>query len=914
MEAVEVLKHVKRAFASTLGDFFYYDIGALQELGLAKDVDKMPVSLKILLENVLRGLESGVATLDDVRAVGGVSARGREIPFMPARVLLQDFTGIPLIVDLAAMRDLFKELGEDPAKINPQIPSHLVVDHSIQVDYFLSSDAYLKNLELEFSRNRERYSLLKWASAAFKNFSVIPPGRGIVHQVNLERLASVVEFRMSNGWRLAFPDSVLGTDSHTPMVNGLGVVGWGVGGIEAEAMMLGQPYYMPLPEVVGVRLVGELQAPALATDLALTVTELLRKKNVVGKFVEFFGAGLKSLTVTDRATVANMAPEYGATVGLFPIDEQTLQYLALTGRPPDHVKSVKEYTILQGLFVEDHEAYTPSYAEVVELDLTDVEPSIAGPTNPEDRIRLREAKERLLRLMKVKTPTTRSVGAGRAGDWEAEGGPGWVNKAPGSIPLTIDGELIDITDGAVVIAAITSCTNTSNAAAMISAGLLARNARLRGLKRRPYVKTSMAPGSAVVHDYLEEAGLMPYLSELGFHIVGYGCTTCIGNSGPLIPEVEEAIKKYDLHTVAVLSGNRNFEGRIHPLVKGSFLASPALVVAYAIAGRIDIDFYSEPLGTSPDGHQVYLMDIWPKEGEVLRIIQEKIRPEMFIQRYTDIYSGVGGWDELAPKHTQTYEWDPNSTYIRRPPFFEDFQREPAAVGDIRGARVLLLLGDRVTTDHISPAGAIPPTSPAGKYLRGLGVDPVEFNTYGARRGNHEVMIRGAFSNPRLRNFLPEDGEGGWTIHQPGGAKMTVYEAAMRYKAEGTPLIVIAGKQYGAGSSRDWAAKGTYLLGVKAVIAESFERIHKSNLIGMGVLPLQFEEGQGWRTLGLTGREIYEIEMDEPKPGKRITVRAHREDGTTITFKALARLDTPMEVEYYKHGGILPYVARRLLSR
>jgi aconitate hydratase len=913
MESKEVIKNVKRELRIPKGRLYYYSINALEEIGLAKRVDSMPLSRKILLENVVRSLDSGVATLDDVRAVGH-GMGGLEIPFMPSRVLLQDFTGIPLIVDLAAMRDLLHKLGDDPAKVNPVIPTHLVVDHSIQVDYFLSKDAYLKNLELEFVRNWERYTLLKWASQAFKNLAVIPPGRGIVHQVNLEKLATVVEVRRLNGVELAFPDTVLGTDSHTPMVNGLGVLGWGVGGIEAEAVMLGLPYYMPVPEVVGVRLVGELQPPALATDLALTITELLRKKNVVGKFVEFFGPGLKGLSVMDRATVANMAPEYGATVGLFPIDDATLQYLRLTGRPEDHVRLVKEYATLQGLFLEDYELYSPLYSEVIELDLSEVEPSIAGPTNPEDRVRLREAKAFVTRLLRSSKPTPATKEGRSAGDWQSEGGPGWVEEQNRVISLVIGGETVELSDGAVIIAAITSCTNTSNAAAMIGAGLLARNARLRGLARKPYVKTSMAPGSAVVHDYLEEAGLTRYLDELGFHVVGYGCTTCIGNSGPLIPEVEEAVKSKDLYTVAVLSGNRNFEGRIHPLVRASFLASPMLVVAYAIAGRIDIDFYSEPLGIAQDGSPVYLRDIWPSREEIRRLMREKVRPELFQKRYEEIYSGVGSWDQLAPAKTVTFNWDPNSTYIRRPPFFEDFKRTPEKVEDVKGARVLLLLGDRITTDHISPAGAIPPTSLAGKYLRSLGVQPTDFNTYGARRGNHEVMIRGTFANPRLKNFLLDDGEGGWTIHLPSGAKMTVYEAALRYKEEGTPLIVIAGKQYGAGSSRDWAAKGTRLLGIRAVIAESFERIHRSNLIGMGVLPLQFEEGEGWRTLGLTGREIYDIEVGELRPRKKVTVRARRDDGDVISFTVTARLDTPTEVEYYRHGGILPYAVRKVIER
>ncbi|MEM1922720.1 MAG: aconitate hydratase AcnA [Nitrososphaerota archaeon] len=907
------LEQVKKRVQTPLGEAVYYDLKVLEEAGLARGVDSMPPSIKILLENVVRSAAGGVASMEDVKIVGGFSGQQdgrREIPFMPGRVLLQDFTGVPLIVDLAAMREVVARLGGETSNVNPKIPTHLVIDHSIQVDFFASKDAYLRNLSLEFSRNRERYTLLKWAQDAFKNFYVVPPGRGIVHQINLEYLAKVVSVEVQGpDGLIAFPDTLLGTDSHTPMVNGMGVLGWGVGGIEAEAVMLGQPYYMPLPEVVGVRLVGELRPPATATDLVLTVTETLRRRDVVGKFVEFFGPGVATLSVPDRATISNMAPEYGATVGLFPIDNHTIKYLLMTGRDPAYVKFVEKYAKLQGLFTTDYNREA-RYSMVVEIDLDSVEPSIAGPANPEDRIRLGEVKkavsEILSKVRPVKTASNNSVGS-----WHYEGGAGGLSIR--KIDFRLNGEEVELADGAVVIAAITSCTNTSNPSVMIGAGLLARNAVNKGLRQKPYVKTSLAPGSAVVTDYLAEAGLLPYLAKLGFEVVGYGCTTCIGNSGPLIPEVEDQIRRSDLFTVAVLSGNRNFEGRIHPSVKASFLASPILVVAYAIAGRIDIDFPSEPLGYSDDGAPVYLKDIWPDPSEVREIIESKIKTEMFRSRYEEIFSGVGEWDELKPPAGDTFSWDTKSTYIVRPPYFEDFKKEPEPVEDIRGARVLLLLGDRVTTDHISPAGAIPPQSPAGQYLRSIGVDPVDFNTYGSRRGNHEVMIRGTFANHRLKNYLLPEGEGWWTLHFPDRAKMTVYDAAMRYRSEGVPLIVLAGKQYGAGSSRDWAAKGTRLLGVRAVIAESFERIHRSNLVGMGVLPLQFEAGTGWRSLGLTGSEVYDLELNELRPGGRVRVTARREDGSVVAFYAVLRLDTPVEVEYYRHGGILPYVVREILK-
>ncbi|MCS7145562.1 MAG: aconitate hydratase AcnA [Nitrososphaerota archaeon] len=905
------LREVRKTLQTPHGDAIYYDLHMLEEIGLARNVDEMPLSLKILLENVARSADNGLASIEDVELVGrATTGEGLEIPFMPSRALLQDFTGVPLVVDLAAMREVVAAFSGNPDRVNPEIPTHLVVDHSIQVDYYASKDAFWKNLSLEFLRNRERYILLKWAQGAFRNFYVVPPGRGIVHQVNLESLARVVEVRKGPRGLVAFPDTVLGTDSHTPMVNGLGVLGWGVGGIEAEAVMLGQPYYMPIPEVVGVKLVGELQPPATATDLVLTITEVLRKRGVVGKFVEFFGPGVATLTIPDRATVSNMAPEYGATIGLFPIDSATLKYLQTTGREEAHVKLIKHYAEIQGLYTTSYDQEA-RYGDVLLINLSEVEPSIAGPANPEDRIRLREVKEAVLKILRKVKPAA-GVSENRLSVWHDDGGP--AGQRPlGGVGAGLGGEEYEVRDGSVVIAAITSCTNTSNPAVMIGAGLLARNAVQRGLRRRPYVKTSLAPGSAVVIDYLEESGLLAYLSELGFDVVGYGCTTCIGNSGPLQPEVEEAIRKKDLFAVAVLSGNRNFEGRIHPSVKASFLASPILVVAYAIAGRIDIDFNNEPLGRGRDGRPVFLKDIWPDQSEIRRIMEDEIRAEMFRKRYGEIFTGVGEWEELKPASTPTFSWDPSSTYIRKPPYFEEFQREPAPLTDILGARALVLLGDRVTTDHISPAGAIPPNSPAGLYLRSLGVDPTEFNTYGSRRGNHEVMIRGTFANHRLRNHLLPDGEGWWTIHFPDGDKMTVYEAAMRYKSEGVPLIVLAGKQYGAGSSRDWAAKGTRLLGVRAVIAESFERIHRSNLVGMGVLPLQFKEGEGWRQLGLTGSETYDIKLGQLHPKKTVEVIAKRDDGAATSFETIIRLDTSTEIEYYRHGGILPYVVRRIIG-
>ncbi|MCS7095318.1 MAG: aconitate hydratase AcnA [Thaumarchaeota archaeon] len=898
------------------GTYRIYPLKELEEVGLARSVEAMPFSMKVLLESLYRHLGNGIVSEEEVKAVGlwGIGPVSvEEIPFYPSRVLLQDFTGVPLIVDLAAMRGVAKRLNKDPKLINPQVPVHLVVDHSIQVDYFRRADAFALNLELEYERNKERYQLLKWSQTAFANLQVVPPGTGIVHQVNLEYLASVVDDRVYDGARVAFPDTLLGTDSHTPMVNGLGVLGWGVGGIEAEAVMLGQPYYMSVPEVVGVELTGELREGVTATDLVLYVTELLRRRDVVGKFVEFFGPGLEHITVPDRATVSNMAPEYGATVGFFPIDYHTLAYLRLTGRSESRIRLVEAYAKAQGLFLEDYE-WRGKYTEVIELDLSKIEPSLAGPANPEDRIDVKQLKRVVLEY--IRRARGQSVQGGSANTvtrWEGEGGA--TIGSPISVEVRFNGETCRIGDGSLVIAAITSCTNTSNPTVMIGAGLLAKRAVERGLSVPAHVKTSLAPGSQVVLEYLRQTGLYSYLERLGFSLVGYGCTTCIGNSGPLPRPVSEAIEKHNLTTFSVLSGNRNFEGRIHPQVKGNFLASPILVVAYAIAGRVDIDLTEEPLAHDRNGKPVYLRELWPEMKEVAEVIERSIKPELFQRKYADVFRGDERWRALEAPAGEVFHWDPSSTYIKEPPFFEGFSLKVEEPDDIRGARVLVLLGDRITTDHISPAGAILPNSPAGEYLRSLGVTPEDFNTYGARRGNHEVMMRGTFANVRLKNQLVPGREGWWTKHLPSGELTSVYEGAMRYKAEGVPLIVLAGKQYGAGSSRDWAAKGVQLLGVKAVIAESFERIHRSNLVGMGVLPLQFEQGQSWKGLGLDGTEVFDILgiSDGLHPKKKLHVRARKPDGSVIEFRAIARLDTPIEVEYYKNGGILNYVLRKLLS-
>ena len=873
-----------------------YQIYNIAALG-AERVARLPYALKILLENLLR-FEDGInVTRADIEAILNWDPKAQpthEISFTPARVIMQDFTGVPCVVDLAAMRDAITRLGGNAELVNPLAPAELVIDHSVQVDEYGSPKALAVNNRIEFERNGERYSFLRWGQSAFRNFKVVPPNTGIVHQVNLEFLGRVVFDYNSNGVRQAYPDTVVGTDSHTTMINGLGVLGWGVGGIEAEAAMLGQPITMLIPEVIGFRLNGKLRAGATATDLVLTVTEMLRQHGVVDKFVEFFGDGLANLPLADRATIGNMSPEFGSTCAIFPIDEETLRYLRLSGRPSEHIALIEAYAKTTGLW-RANGARSAEYTAVLELDLNEVEPSLAGPSRPQDRVPLRVAKS-TYQLHHKKMAAER-----------AKKKP----DATGKVAVEMDGRCFDLKDGAVLIAAITSCTNTSNPDVLIAAGLLARNARRRGLTARPWVKTSLAPGSRVVTDYLSKAGLLDELAGIGFDLVGYGCTTCIGNSGPLKPEISAAIKSGDLIGCAVLSGNRNFDGRVHPEVKMNFLASPPLVVAYALAGTLELDLNTEPLGTASDGAPVFLKDLWPAPAEIADFVQRNISSEMFRKSYASVYEGDERWRGIKVPAGKVYSWDAKSTYVKNPPYFEGMTMRPAAVGEIRGARVLALLGDSVTTDHISPAGNIALGSPAAKYLMAEGVQPRDFNQYGARRGNHEVMMRGTFANIRLRNLLAPGTEGGVTIHVPSNEAMSIYDAAMRYKAEQTPLIIIAGKEYGTGSSRDWAAKGTMLLGVRAVIAESFERIHRSNLIGMGVLPLQFPSGVTAQSLGLSGREIIEIQGLNQGTAKSVTVIATPASGPPITFEARVRIDTPKEREYFQHGGILQYVLRQL---
>ena len=877
-----------------------YRLAALEDEGIA-EVSRLPFSIKVLLESVLRGEDGQVITRDDVVNLAKydpASPPQIEVPFKPARVLLQDFTGVPAVVDLAAMRSAVARLGGDPQKINPQIPVDLVIDHSVQVDAFASSEALARNAALEFSRNRERYEFLHWGQKAFANFRAVPPASGICHQVNLEYLAQVVRTAERGGEVMAFPDTLVGTDSHTPMVNGAGVAGWGVGGIEAEAAMLGQPLYMLPPAVVGVRLGGVLPEGATATDLVLRVTELLRAKGVVGKFVEFFGPGLSSMTVTDRATIANMAPEYGATMGYFPVDDRTLAYLRATGRPEELIALVETYCKAQGLFRSD-ETPSPTFQDTVELDLGTVEPSIAGPKRPQDRIALGAAGRAFDSALEAPLKER-----GFALSAEA--------RATTARAALDGGQEVTLGHGAVVIAAITSCTNTSNPSVMIGAGLLAKKAVEAGLARKPWVKTSLAPGSKVVRDYLERAGLTPYLEQLGFHIVGYGCTTCIGNSGPLPEPVAKAVESGDLVVAGVLSGNRNFEGRINPLVKANYLASPMLVVAYALAGTMEIDLTSDPVGEGADGQPVYLKDLWPSAQEIAAAVETSLDADMFRKEYSGIEGSNETWNAIPATGSDVYDWREASTYIQEPPFFVDMSREPAPIAPVDGARVLALLGDSVTTDHISPAGAIPPDSPAGQYLIERGVTVADFNSYGSRRGNDRVMTRGTFGNIRLRNLLAPGTEGGVTLHVPSGEVTTIFEAARRYANDGTPTVVLAGKDYGMGSSRDWAAKGTFLLGVRAVIAQSFERIHRSNLVGMGVLPLQLEDGQSIAALSLTGKERFSIAIDDQlRPGQDVEVTARSDDGEVTAFTATCRIDTPIEVDYYRHGGILSYVLRNL---
>ena len=874
--------------------FDYYSLERAEQAG-AGAIARMPFSLKVMLENLLRFEDGLTVSKEDILALAssaGAPPQDKEIAFRPARVLMQDFTGVPAVVDLATMRDVIKQMGGDPKKINPLQQVDLVIDHSVQVDQFGTPEAFAFNADRELERNRERYIFLKWGQKAFRNFRAVPPDVGIVHQVNIEYLAPVVYSGTMNGSMCAYPDTVVGTDSHTTMVNGLGVVGWGVGGIEAEGAMLGQPLSMLIPQVVGFKLRGRLREGVTATDAVLTVTQILRKKGVVGKFVEFFGAGVASLSLADRATIANMAPEYGATIGFFPIDDETLNYMKLTGRKPEQIALVEAYAKDQGLFRTATSA-DPVFADSIELDLSTVEPSMAGPKRPQDRVPLAKSKqifrEALPSLMKT--------------------------QSAGKVAVADNGNRYDLGDGSVVIAAITSCTNTSNPSVMIAAGLLARKAVERGLQVKPWVKTSLAPGSRVVTDYLRATGLLPYLEKLRFHVVGYGCTTCIGNSGPLPDAVSKAVKDGSLVVASVLSGNRNFEGRINPQVRANYLASPPLVVAYAIAGHVDMDLTTEPVGTDSGGQPVYLKDLWPTQKEVQDAINSAIRAEMFQKAYDESLQGDERWKALDAPSGELFQWDQTSTYVKRPPFFDDMPRQAPPLQDIRGARVLAVLGDSVTTDHISPAGSIQPDGPAGKYLQAHGVSPKDFNSYGARRGNHEVMMRGTFANVRLRNLMLPGTEGGLAVHLPEKTQTTLFDAAMEYQKEGVPLMILAGKEYGSGSSRDWAAKGPCLLGIKAVLAESFERIHRSNLVGMGILPLQFLSGQNVESLGLTGFEVFDIPGIAAglKPGQKMTVQVRDESGKTRSIDVVCRIDTPYELQYYQHGGILQFVLRQLVG-
>jgi aconitate hydratase len=910
------------------GTVVYYRLAALaKERGV--DLDALPHTVKILLENVLRNQDKPFANPEDVLALARWTPRPveAELPFLPSRVVLQDFTGVPAVVDLAAMRSAVARAGGDPERINPLVPADLVIDHSVQVDAFGSSEAFRINVEREYERNRERYALLRWAQKAFRNFRVVPPGTGIVHQVNLEYLASVVALREENGETLAFPDTLVGTDSHTTMINGLGVLGWGVGGIEAEAVLLGQPLYQLAPVVVGCELRGALAPGTTATDLVLTLTQLLRAHGVVGKLVELTGPGVGQLTLADRATISNMAPEYGATAALFPIDDETLRYLRMTGRDPKRVALVERYAKEQGLFRTDGSP-APRFSERLELDLATVEPSLAGPKRPQDRAPLGQVRRSFRDAFPRQFQTPNDAPAQEAKkrfDWEG----GTVNEAQApsepvvdvnpratAVEIEVGGERAAIGHGSVVIAAITSCTNTSNPTVMIGAGLLAKKARERGLGAQPWVKTSLAPGSRVVTDYLRRSGLLAPLEALGFHLVGYGCTTCIGNSGPLPEPVAAAVGANDLVVAAVLSGNRNFEGRIHPQVRAAYLASPPLVVAYALAGTVDIDLTTEPLGTDAAGRPVHLRDLWPSAEEVRAAVASAVGPDLFRESYGHVFEGDQVWRTLPVPEGSLYAWDAGSTYIQEPPFFVDLPPAPAPLADIEGARALVVLGDSVTTDHISPAGSIPKDGPAGRYLVERGVEARDFNSFGSRRGNHEVMLRGTFGNVRLRNELAPGREGDWTVHLPSGEEMRIYDASRRYLQAGTPLLVVAGKEYGSGSSRDWAAKGTLLLGVRAVLAESYERIHRSNLVGMGVLPLQFEPGASRASLGFTGRETFSIRglSDDLAPRAALRVTAEREDGGRVDFAAIARVDSPVDVGYLRHGGILQMVLRSMMGR
>ena len=895
----------KGKFTTPDGEVNIYRLSALKDAGIGH-VDKLPFSIKVLLENALRNLDNYAVTEDDVKALANWSADNEDttIPFKPARVILQDFTGVPSVVDLAALRSAMERAGGDPQKINPVCPVDLVIDHSVQVDAFASSDALLINSQFEFERNRERYEFLHWGQKAFDNFKVVPPATGIVHQVNLEYLAKVVQVYDdpdNEGEKIALPDSLVGTDSHTTMINGLGVLGWGVGGIEAEAAMLGQPIYMQMPEVIGFKLTGELPEGATATDLVLIVTQMLRQKGVVGKFVEFYGAGLSNMTLPDRATIANMAPEYGATMGFFPIDEEVCSYLIRTGREPEIADRVRDYAKEQGMFRTDDMA-DPIFTDTLELDLSTVVPSMAGPLRPQDRIELTDMQDRFNEVLTA----PRSA----AGGFELQG-EAVATKAPVKFK---DAEATEIGHGSVVIAAITSCTNTSNPSVMVAAGLVAQKAVEKGLVRQPHVKTSLAPGSKVVTEYLDKSKLTEPLEALGFHTVGYGCTTCIGNSGPLPEEIVEAIDEGELVVSSVLSGNRNFAGRISNHIKTNYLASPPLVVAYALAGTVDINFDNDPLGQDADGNDVFLKDIWPTQEEIKEVIQGSLSPEMYKERYGEVYTGNETWNGIPSADSPVFQWDEDSTYIQEPPFWKGLTKDVPPVQPVKDAHVLVLAGDSITTDHISPAGSIKKDSPAGRYLTDKGVERKDFNSYGSRRGNHEVMMRGTFANVRLRNQLIPGSEGGITLHVPSGDEMDIYDAAMRYIDEGRDLIVLGGADYGMGSSRDWAAKGTQLQGVKAVIAKSFERIHRSNLVMMGVLPLEFAKGEGWEELGLTGHETFSIAdlNDDIQPGQMLKVVATAVDGSTIEFEAKVRLDSAVEIDYYKNGGILHTVLRNMM--
>jgi len=873
-------------------DYQIYQLQAVTE----GHVERLPYSLKILLENLLRHADGDDVSADDISAIANwdpAATPSHEISFTPARVILQDFTGVPAVVDLAAMRDAVVKLGGNADAINPLSPAELVIDHSVQVDNYGTASALAKNNVIEFERNKERYSFLRWGQNAFRNFRVVPPNTGIVHQVNLEYLARVIFDTERGDSRVAYPDTVVGTDSHTTMINGLGVLGWGVGGIEAEAAMLGQPITMLIPQVIGFRLTGSLREGTTATDLVLTVTEMLRDKGVVGKFVEFFGAGLSALPLADRATLGNMSPEFGSTCAIFPIDNETVRYLTLSGRDPAQIALVEAYARAQGMWREDGQP-DPMYTDLLELDLDTVEPCISGPKRPHDRIALSAAAATYEQQRKQAT---------------ADRNGGQVI----SVDVTRNGKTFKLSDGAVLIAAITSCTNTSNPSVMVAAGLVARNALRRGLNTKPWVKTSLAPGSRVVSNYLQKSGLLTDLDAMGFNVVGFGCTTCIGNSGPLDESIAEAVRENDLLGCSVLSGNRNFEGRIHPLVEMNFLASPPLVVAYAIAGSMDVDITRDSLGQDKEGNPVYLKDLWPSQAEIHEIIMANLDSEMFQESYASVFAGDENWNGLTVPSTERYAWSPDSTYVRNPPYFDNMSQQPDDVLDVHGARVLAMLGDNVTTDHISPAGSFAPDSPAGQYLMAQNVEPKDFNSYGSRRGNHEVMMRGTFANIRLRNLLAPGTEGGWTTHQPSGEQLSIFTAAERYAQEGTPLLVIAGKEYGMGSSRDWAAKGTKLLGVVAVLAESFERIHRSNLIGMGVLPLQFLDGKTAKTLGLSGTETFDLTGLDHGEANEVRLTAKREDGSSIEFNARVRIDTPKERDYYRNGGILNYVLRQLAA-